>query len=242
MNTYNVQIVFTYECDSSCKYCILFSDKLSWRDYPVLSKEDLDQANEDLKSRDVTIRRLRLSGGEPTLHPNFRDLEKHVRDSWKYLKIRVCTNKGEDFEKSEGIEYRRSLVSKRKIRRHTPALYSPDDLGFCVSKRKPLTHCRVYRRCGSLFDVFGFGFCIKAGVLGRLLRIDPYSNVPVFGKQLNMDICRHCPYVLSKKERRETDKKIVRGEIEYPTKTFVEGLERDKREPFLFKTYRERKQ
>jgi hypothetical protein len=98
--------------------------------------------------------------------------------------------------------------------------------------------CWVMGGCGRLFDRYGFGPCVFAGALGRILRMDPYSPKPImFGMH---DMCRHCICSLTRKDQWRLWEEARKGLLGFPTKTYAEGLKRLREEPFEFKRFGER--
>ena len=149
---------------------------------------------------------------------------------------------------SNGIKDRPSIPNTRyrvaaptleeKEVKHTPPMISPLDLGLTPS-RGFNGYCHRQRACGRLFDCYGFSFCIFAGAIGRVLGIDPYKPHPVLDG--NIDICGHCPFTMGVGGAFKLFDDVNQGKIEYPTKTYREGIQRIKREGHIkFPKFQER--
>tara|TARA_Y100000310_G_scaffold222052_1_gene223699 strand:+ start:350 stop:1444 length:1095 start_codon:yes stop_codon:yes gene_type:complete len=89
---YKVTLISTYRCNSRCKTCNV------WRIY----KDDSKKLNEELNNEEIlkminsikdNLIWLNITGGEPTLRPNFADLVCRIYDSCKNLGfINIPTN------------------------------------------------------------------------------------------------------------------------------------------------------
>jgi len=230
------QIVFTYSCNMACQYCDRYVDSLPWPNTDI-TKEDLRLGLEVVKKSRVHIKQCRITGGEPKVHPSFEELAKYVLETWGdkgRIRTSVSTNMVLKNPRGLGVRWQKYPMAEKN---HVPVMISPYDLGK-HPVRGYTTYCRVQCRCGRLFDKFGFASCPYAGPIGRVLGIDPYQSMPVlYGRP---DICRHCVHSLDRWDRLKIYKDALAGKIEFPTKTFREGLERFKAEPTEFKTFQER--
>jgi hypothetical protein len=122
--------------------------------------------------------------------------------------------------------------------RHNPPMISPVDLGL-NPKRDFLSNCYFGKRCGRLFDAFGFSFCPVAGQMGRIFNIDPYHSEPVLLG--NPEMCRHCAWSQNRRKRFELWVAARDGKLEYPTKTYREAIARSNGEGLrTFKKFEER--
>jgi len=174
----------------------------------------------------------RIGGGEALTHPEFETLAKYVVANWSRggeVKTTVATNDILPQPVIEGVKYNGSPPNEKE---HKPVMISPYDLGI------PPEHgvndvCRVATICGRGFDCHGFASCPYAGPIGRVLGIDPYNIDPVkFGLY---EICKHCIHSLGPRRRRKLWESAQKGDIDFPTKTFAEGLkENQTNEPVVF--------
>jgi hypothetical protein len=124
------------------------------------------------------------------------------------------------------------LPGNTEYKDHQPFLMSPADYG--IESPYLGKSCTTANVCGSVFEAFGFSFCGLAGALGRLLKINPYSEEPT--RKLNPDICKHCIYSLGRRERRELEDRSERtfirrgethggGDLPYPSPTWKAAIE-----------------
>lgn len=227
-------IVPTYRCNMACKDCNRHLDRIKWPDSDM-SVENLKLGGKIVRDCGYQPDRIRFTGGEPLLHPDIREMAHVVNDEWKPGLRLVSFSNG-------SIKLKRRLplrLNKANLdtRQHRPWLISPADLGI-VSTGGWKSYCHTRLGCGTLFDCYGFSFCVLAGALGRLLRIDPYKTEP-FTNGIK-EICQHCICSVPVSRRFKIQDAAFDGEFEYPTKTYREGLEAFKQDPFLFAKFKER--
>lgn len=231
------QINLTYACNLNCSKCIQFLGVLPWKNPRHITKKTLKKGAEILKEHSLHVNTVRVSGGEPTIHPKYEKCIETIASFWDYKTLLVCTNTLIEKPVKWVDRYRRSPPSW-KDKQHVPWMVSPFDLGLAPKKKKRV-FCEITRRCGRLFDAHGFAPCGNAGPIGRILNKDPYSVEPViYG--VDFETCKHCPSILSKPARFKMWKDVADGKYEWPTKTYREGLERELDSPTEFKTLEER--
>ena len=231
------QISLTYRCNLRCKDCYMFNDHLDWPDSDI-TVEDIRKGGQLLKQHGIVIQqKLRIGGGEPTLHPRLKECCLAAREEWKKGVPLIMSNMIESIPSGTKARLRRSPMGEFKLSCHRPQLISPADLGM-----EPLggfmRSCKGQKGCGRLFDKWGFAPCVFATGRGRLLGIDPYQPRPILMGQPEM--CQHCHHSQPPKMQRKLTDMAIAGKIEYPTKTYREGLERWRDEPVQFRTFRER--
>jgi hypothetical protein len=188
-----------------------------------MCKGDLVRAAELFRYYDIKVRKVRISGGEPFLHPNIRQLVWTVKKKWRPSEwIRIYSNGTKDMR---GLRVEVRSVEEKEDS-HVPLMVSPADLGL-RPKLGFLRPCLFQDKCGRSLDAFGFAGCIMAPVLGRLFGVKAHHDVPVL--LTSPDLCVHCPYTLGDKEYVMLGNKVRRGEIPYPTETYHKALERLKK-------------
>lgn len=195
---------------------------------PFVTEDDALVSGMIMQRYKIKVYRLSVSGGEPLMHPNLEKVLQAFRRGWKIARLRVFSN---------GMiprplyirqrDYRPVSIQEKKIK-HVPWYLSPVDLGI-----KPIEgftcSCQVHRGCGREFDAYGFASCMQSVVIGRLLGTDVHKPYPVlFG---DFDICKHCVYSLPRRIRERLQQRALRKKIEHPTKTYREGMERERQEP-----------
>ena len=231
------RIHLTYRCNLNCEYCVQFVDKLKYDEDTDITIRDLVDSARILKFYNIQISLLRITGGEPTLHPLLKECCEVIANKWESHLNVVFSNGQIPVQKIKGMHYSISEIGDIKKVNHKPPMISPFDLGI-----EPVfgftIPCTQMNRCGRLFDTYGFSYCASAGSIGRLIGIDPYHSKPVM---LGIpEMCQHCPWSLSKSVRVDLAEKVKEGKIKYPTNTYREGLERQLDDPFFFKKFIDR--
>jgi hypothetical protein len=230
------QLNVTYRCNLTCKNCVQTLDEVEYDDCDI-DVEAVIAGGKIVKERNIRSIVLRLSGGEPLLHKDLGAIIDAVADNWRPKKLIICTNSTiqDRPELTNPNLPRRSMYRLSpfpiKEEKHRPHLISPKDLGMEPSLGFS-SPCFFIMRCGRLFDKYGFAGCGAAGTKGRLLRIDPYHDKPVWFTQKS--ICEHCIFTLQKWEQRRVWRLVASGKIPSVTKTYKDALERDGEEPFQF--------
>ena len=194
----------------------------------------LHEMIDTLKRDDITMRYLKVLGGEPLVHHDFlgaMDVLRRVIDEGIARSVVVVTNAIlKRPELPEGFEY---WLSPVKQKNHIPVLASPVDLGLEHRMRE---ECITKKRCGYSFDAWGFTFCPISGVLGRVLRVDTYrDSMPE--AELDKSICRHCPFGYPHRVKRKLVRRVKNKDIPYPTETFKEGLRQNREDPMTFEKF-----
>lgn len=203
-----LDINLTYECNAVCKWCDRMIGVMKIDDSHV-TPDQLTRMRECLTQQGMGLKRIKLTGGEPMMNPQFTECVKQCQSMCDSLM--VCTNcilPQIDFAKP--IFWKHSPAVTKN---HAPFLVSPKDIGIRGDGR-----CKVQKQCGYGFDAFGFAMCSVAGVLGRLFGIDPYSNRPVLTQ--NKTICQHCLYSLPRWTLRAVKHSIEVKDIVHPTPTY----------------------
>lgn len=230
----NFELNVTYRCNLRCDLCNRFVGILPVPNGDV-TPDQLSQAAVLLKESGIRPKRIKIAGGEPLVHPRIDELCKVLVEEWKPTRFAVLASNGTvKHDTIPGIHYRYS-PPRRKY--HLPSSISPSDLGIPFTGLGVSKPCSTQSRCGRTFDAFGFSFCSLAGIMGRVLGVNPYSDKPVmWGTE---DICKHCIYSLPRPLYLDVSNQAMVGKIVWPTTTYKEGLERNRRIPMQFKRFGE---
>jgi hypothetical protein len=213
------EINTTYDCNASCKWCNRALDITSWPDSHVTPRQVKAMVAELKRYR---ITRVTLGGGEPLMNPQLQEIVDIVATLGPVRRgYRVLTNtldyRGRDLiTLPKGFKW---VGSDARTKDHYPQWWSPADYGWEYTGQ-----CRIIRSCGRGFDAWGFLCCGIAGILGRLLGVDPYRKT--FVRDMMPDICKHCQHSLPRENIRRIHRRIKAGKLEYPTKTWWEVFNR----------------
>ncbi len=225
MRTINLSVNITYRCNTVCAHCNRGIGALNWRSVPDMTLEQAEKIVAAIRERSDTLRvkKLKLMGGEPTLHarlPELVDLFLSVAS-----KVWVVTNnlKPDLPPLPNGARYKRMVLNEKD---HHAFFVSPHDLGI-EHEMKDIRHCTAMVLCGRGVEPEGFMQCSVARTLLHALGKDPapyISDEPVL--EPSMDICRHCPLSLGTKRNKRLSWAVSAGEVECPTPSFT-SLARD---------------
>jgi len=208
---------------------------MPWSDLDShVTVEDVQEAGKLLKRHRIKVSRVRFIGGEPSMHPDLKSIYDAVYREWEPRLVRTFTNGLVPVP--EGIKSVRVWDRDKRKKKHREYYISPADVGVPMELNKGV--CRRVQNCGRLFSAYGFAVCDMAPVVGRLLGVYAYHPHPVF--DMPTDLCRHCIESVSWKTRGELRQAVRRGEIEYPTKTYREGIKSAKRHVFRPRRFLER--
>lgn len=218
MKSARYEIDVTYRCNLRCLDCNRLVGVLPWSDTDITT-QDVIESGKRIKAAKIKMGLVKVCGGEPMVHPNIREITEVILREWNPIRIWIMTNGTHQEFSLSGVKFRHS---RPKSKNHTPFLVSPADLGIGYNGAGVLFSCMPQKLCGRSFDHYGFSFCPFAGVIGRLVGMDPYSSVPIAeGRE---EICSHCIYSLSPTVRIKLERKARQGVIHYPTPTFATGI------------------
>lgn len=213
-DTVRFGIAFTYNCDMSCPGCNRYLDKAKWSDSDI-TLEGIEEGCNRVADAGIKIRKVRVTGGEPLMYPDFFKAMKLIDRTWnKDYPARTCvfSNGNHKLLRGRSWRFRVATTVESKYSQFKPSWASPADLGYTLDVGVE-NSCQIQKSCGRGFDAFGFSPCILSGGLGRLLGVDPYSVYPVL--KGNPDICKHCLYSVRSSRRSRLFKKLA----ETPTTT-----------------------
>lgn len=228
-------VVPTYRCNMKCDMCNRGIDKFPWQKSD-LTVEDVKEAGEMLIATGLKVNKVRITGGEPTLHPQLKEICDVVRDVWQIQRMTAVLTNGSTKEsrpRKIWARYKADVVEKM----HRPYSISPADLGLRGDYGTKFP-CEQQTGCGRLFDGFGFSFCVLAGSIGRMLRIDPYSKTPMTDGDER--ICKHCLFSLKRSTRWGIWTAWKEGKQEAVSKTYQDAYAAFQLLPFKFKRWKDR--
>lgn len=236
--SHRFEINATHACNAVCKWCNRLVGVVDVPDSDVTPRQ-IDKMVDVMKRTHFRTHRVKISGGEPAENPHLPEIIWKVSEKIT-SNILVLTNGTEPERRKaiklpEGAKWIRSPLDRK---RHDPFLISPMDLGF--RSTLPLNKkCETMSRCGTVFDYGGFAMCGVASTLGRVLRVDPYSDKPVLDR--TADICNHCIYSLPWDVQEKVHQLVYEKKITNPSPTFRKMLRIFREKPFLFARYGTRK-
>ena len=189
-----VELNINYDCNLRCKNCnrlchLLRLDEPMTVDQIRLFIRKLEEENKH-------IVRVKVVGGEPTIHPDFLQICKLLSDAFLdgfIGKIAVNTNGINpkyrlDAPLYPGIHWKVSPPSRKG---HRPVLWSPKDLGLDT-----FGPCAMPKRCGFSLDSKGWLPCSAAPAIVRVFNLE-YLYRPLDGPLPPEiwgleELCGHC--------------------------------------------------
>lgn len=159
-------------CNWSCQACDQFSQfpQISWVRQATMREEQIHHFIGEMRDRNGYIGRIRIVGGEPTLHPKFATIVTDLYNSLVvpgYIgRLEVVTN-GSHPEKikpvKEMIEKVRVSDEKDKQRSHVANLQAtPAQLGYEGKM------CNAPWHCGFSLNYYGYFPCSSGAGIARL--------------------------------------------------------------------------
>src|SRR5574340_157281 len=194
----NVELNITLRCNQRCpncnRLCNLFPEQTADVDLDAIDNFCYD-------TRAIPVKRVKLVGGEPTMHPEFIEIVEMLGmavSEGGIGSVKIDTNGTRvlpDIDLPPGIRWSGRHPRKK---RHLPVLWSPTDLGL------PVKPCSMPRRCGFSLDSKGWLPCsmgivlVEAFVLEHLYR----DRLPakVWGLP---ELCEHCIFAAPEEVRLE---------------------------------------
>lgn len=210
----------TYRCNWSCRHCLQLCDV--WKQpCSDVTPEQVDQFVEQAAALPLYF--VRISGGEPTLHPEFEAILDYVDE--KLVRNGPARYGGVDTNTPDGtikLPPHWTQISFPNKARHNAHLISPHELG--IRSEDCGKFCRIQNRCGLGFDFRGWSFCLIAPNLEGILGIE---RQPAAGPVLELDAetCKHCVWSLSRRQMGKINQDVAEGKIKWPSEVFKPGLE-----------------
>lgn len=165
-----VELNITFRCTLACKGCNRLCD-LGPLDGDM-TLQQIELFVQKLRDEDKHCNRIKMVGGEPTVHPQFLEMCEVLSSAvttGHVGKVVVNSNgttqkKFEDVSLPSGVFWKFSPSRRKK---HRPYLWSPRDL--CLVSKGP---CKMPRVCGLSLDVKGWLPCSAAIAIARLFDLE----------------------------------------------------------------------
>ena len=196
-----VEIDITSRCNLNCVNC----DRLcGHRPDADLDPERLAQLLREFDEKEIALRRVRIMGGEPALHPRFAEVME-IMERWKEAhpgaEVVVYTNGiAPPAGVPEGLRLRNTGKTSRVNPKFDPPMASPADLGVRADYS---AGCWVTSECGLGIGTDGLVYPCAAGAaiaVARGLDVGMRSASPSeepYRKQKSV-LCRLCGHFLNR--------------------------------------------
>ncbi|MHC4356949.1 MAG: radical SAM protein [Planctomycetota bacterium] len=207
---YDAALNFTFACNMACVGC----DRASFvkpQHSPPMTIDRLHGFLDEVRSIGLELRRMRIVGGEPTLHPDFMEMAgvamRYAAETRHRCNVRLFSNRFTEESKvlvrEAKARYPHLQVLGRPKKRSAvfPPMtryeyVSPLDLGIRCPHPCPNMGGRL--KCGSGVDQVGYSLCPTAGPIDAILGLDARARTirqmldPEFVRWQAETICSHC--------------------------------------------------
>jgi len=220
-------------CSWNCHACDQFSNlpAIHWVRKATMSMEQIQRFVNEMTENNAYLGRIRLVGGEPTLHPKLPeivDLLRTLVDQGHVLNLEIVTN-GASMEKLTP-DLRKKLKIRisnetEKSKTHTANLANtPATLGY-ADKVVP---CNAPGHCGISLNYFGYFPCSSGAGLARLMndvprwqRLELPKKRPLEEWSDLKDLCGWCFHALRSEDKVKCGTRNYELNVPHP-KMFVE--------------------
>ena len=234
-----MEFMLTLECKWGCRDCCRGLES-TWIKGSHVTPVQAVRFMDELRDKQVYVKRLKVHGGEPMLNPDFSLIIKLLAEEigpWEhgklFGKIKVQTayprkaveTKHDIPWNGTTLQLHCEPVDDRNFKdHHVPWFVSPVDAGYLKLDETPpygtaLTGkaCELQSRCGRSFEAFGFTACAQESVIGRAIGVEVCTSE--YKHWGDPEVCRHCPMSLGKEKSRELQMRAKRGELEHVTQS-----------------------
>jgi hypothetical protein len=192
-------IDLTYACNMACISCNRLSNVKN-KPKSNLSVDFIKDTIRDWAKNKHPIRSISVSGGEPTVHPEFVRIIKLLGKycSLGKIELTLFTNGGKTFEKvKDQIPDNVIVVNSAKqsnIQFHHTFTIAPIDLGIYDPENNPCAESLI---CGRSLNKNGYFVCPSAGAIDSFLDlklgISGFENATEEAlREKAKDICKYC--------------------------------------------------
>lgn len=227
MATISVELNLTLRCNLRCANCNRCCNLFPQRTDDVSISQVTDFLSQ-LRHRNLRVKRIKVVGGEPLLHPEFPlvwDLLAMAVDDGLIQKVKVDTNGAVPIPKLAPHKGMRIGGCPPRKKRHIPYLWSPVDLGCTVSGNL----CNMPYRCGMSLDNRGWLPCSPAIMIARGFGLEHLYRQEVPDATWGLkELCRHCIHAMPKAWKVEHCKGLgnITLDERQPSPSWREALER----------------
>lgn len=167
----NIEFEITLRCNAACDSC---SRHCHYGMYNEESDVTLDQLVHFIGevSNHGGIDMIHVMGGEPTLHPHFREIIAELQGELllprKIKRLQIVSNGLIPIDPALGVGV--CLSPPEKAARHRCMFVAPCDTG------QELKDCPVPQDCGISFGAYGYWPCGAGGAICRLFGMMQYNH------------------------------------------------------------------
>ncbi len=236
----NLELNITLQCNLAChncnRMCNIYRDRTEH-----MSVDQIKKFVEQAKNAGG-VKKIKVLGGEPLLHPNFVEIYDVLNSAAKdgvIKHIKIETNKTLPAPKVEPSKFVSWSGRIQKKKRHQPMVWSPRDLGY---ERGAQPRCPQIGKCGFSLDKYGYLPCSLAIMISRL-----FGHTDLYRKELPSSpwglerLCPNCIFSMPPEWRKKYSSITIfeqTKEDKEPSKSYKEAMEKFNVEEF-YKTQSE---
>jgi hypothetical protein len=212
VNTGIAEIAITYRCQNRCDNCGTLCTQAPC-DFGDLSLEDIERFIKETIDEKHQWGLITLTGGEPTLHPDFEEICDLLCDykakNNPGMGFQVVTNgygriteECMAYAKSKGMGVGLAYKAGRNRCLYVPVNDSPSDNGV------PFTlGCNISQDCGPDFNFLGWYECTPTAAAARVFNYEPIGKtLHEFLEKTRSDSyipvhCKHCAHSWPERKR-----------------------------------------
>lgn len=196
----DIEIDITYRCNLRCvncnRSCTQAPSKLE------MAPEQIASFVDESLARQVNWKRIRLLGGEPTLHSDFGTIVDLLLDDKKNhnsaVRIVVCTNGHGRRVRLALSRLPSEIIIKSTYKKGVPRLFRPFNMAPVDSRwyhfADYASGCRILKDCGLGFTPMGYYPCAISGGIDRIFGLTMgRTNLPSNGDNMLEMLRRFCP-------------------------------------------------
>jgi hypothetical protein len=184
INFNRILLLVTLRCNFGCDNCVTNCNKKQAPSSEIMSLEKIELFIRDTIECNKKYKEVIVSGGEPTLHPQFKEiclmLEKANDEKHFASTLLLCTNGYSEktkelisFAEDHGFTIQNSNKTKQQFDRTMkwrwfPFNVAPIDVGYEPS----LAGCEQSETCGLGFDNNGYWGCPHSAIIAKTFNLD----------------------------------------------------------------------
>jgi hypothetical protein len=207
---HDAAINFTFACNLACVGC----DRASFikpQHSPPMTRERLGRFLDEVKSTGIELKRMRIVGGEPTLHPDFLEMTamllRYAEDTEYRCNVRIFSNHYTQRTRDllDEVHRRHPKLQMMGEHKRKSAVFPPMTRYEYVSPKDAGIHCPwpctnmgSRGKCGSGVDQVGYSLCPTAGPIDASLGLGARAETirqmldPEFVRWQAETVCSRC--------------------------------------------------
>lgn len=229
MQSLRLELNLTLACNHACPACNRLCDRFPKRTAHMDVKQIhrmIAQCRSAQLTGLATVKRLKVVGGEPLLHPDYPEIHALLctaANEGVFQSVKIQSNGLLPLPKGLATSPRVGFSGKSFRKRGHLPIWAPEDKGA-----ESAPGCMMIRRCGASLDAFGWLPCSAAiaivGVFG--LEYLYRDELPIGPWGLD-ELCRHCACSAPMEWQEEHTKLFTDMDDEHrsPSKTWAEAMD-----------------